>query len=147
MAAPTGPSARIRSARPPLTRVRAYPSRYGAAVSSTPYRRSRPVETVAGFLAAASIFVSLAGVAYRPLRLVPFAILLALIAVGIGGRSERDSWKFIHGRMTDRLHNRIGGARFFVRTGERNSPSSFRRWAEQIFTSRSTSIVFARRRR
>ena len=27
--------------------------------------------------------------AYRPLRLIPFAILLALIAVGIGGRSER----------------------------------------------------------
>jgi hypothetical protein len=58
-------------------------------VSSTPYRRSRPGETVGGFLAAASIFASLAGVAYRPLRLVPFAILLALIAVGIGGRSER----------------------------------------------------------
>jgi hypothetical protein len=58
-------------------------------VSSTPYRGSRPAETVAGFLAAASIFVSLAGVAYRPLRLVPFAILLALISVGIGGRNER----------------------------------------------------------
>jgi hypothetical protein len=58
-------------------------------VSSTPYRRSSPAETVAGFLAAASIVVSLAGVAYRPLRLIPFAILLSLIAAGIGGRSER----------------------------------------------------------
>jgi hypothetical protein len=58
-------------------------------VSSTPYRRSTAAETLAGFLAAASIFVSLAGVAYRPLRLIPFAILLSLIAVGIGGRSER----------------------------------------------------------
>ena len=58
-------------------------------MSSTPYGRSRPAETVAGFLAAASIFLSLAGVAYRPLRLVPFAILIALIAVGIGGRNER----------------------------------------------------------
>ena len=46
-------------------------------------------ETLAGFLAAAAIFVSAIGVAYRPLRLIPFAILLALIAVGIGGRSER----------------------------------------------------------
>jgi hypothetical protein len=58
-------------------------------VSSTPYRRSRPSETVAGFLAAAAIFVSLVGVAYRPLRMIPFAILLSLIAVGIGGRNER----------------------------------------------------------
>jgi hypothetical protein len=46
-------------------------------------------DTLAGFLAAAAIFVSATGVAYRPLRLIPFAILLALIAVGIGGRSER----------------------------------------------------------
>jgi hypothetical protein len=58
-------------------------------VSSTPYQRSRPAETIAGFLAAASIFVSLTGIAYRPLRLIPVAIVLALIAVGIGGRSER----------------------------------------------------------
>lgn len=58
-------------------------------MSTTPYRQSRPAETVAGFLAAAAIFVSFVGVAYRPLRFVPFAIVLALIAVGIGGRSER----------------------------------------------------------
>jgi hypothetical protein len=58
-------------------------------MSSTPYGRSRPAETVAGFLAAGSIFVSLTGIAYRPLRLIPFAIVLALLAVGIGGRSER----------------------------------------------------------
>jgi hypothetical protein len=58
-------------------------------VSARPYRQSRPAETVAGFLAAAAIFVSLVGVAYRPLRLIPFAILLSLIAAAIGGRSER----------------------------------------------------------
>jgi hypothetical protein len=58
-------------------------------MSVTPYGRSRPVETIAGFLAAASIVVSLTGVAYRPLRLIPFGILLSLIAIGIGGRSER----------------------------------------------------------
>jgi hypothetical protein len=46
-------------------------------------------DTLAGFLAAAAIFVSLTGVAYRPLRLIPFALLLALIAVGMGGRHSR----------------------------------------------------------
>jgi hypothetical protein len=58
-------------------------------VSSTPYERTGPVETVAGFLAAAAIFISLTGIAYRPLRLIPFAIVLALIATGIGGRATR----------------------------------------------------------
>ena len=58
-------------------------------MSATPYQRTRPAETIGGFLAAASIFVSLTGIAYRPLRLIPFAIILALIAVGIGGRCER----------------------------------------------------------
>jgi hypothetical protein len=46
-------------------------------------------ETLAGLLAAAAIFVSAIGVAYRPLRLIPFAILLALISSAIGGRSAR----------------------------------------------------------
>lgn len=52
-------------------------------------RRDRPAETVAGFLAAAAIFISLMGLAYRPVRLVPVAILLGLVATGIGGRHER----------------------------------------------------------
>ena len=89
MAAQARPTAQARTARSPLTRIRPDASRYGAHVSSTPYGQRRPAETVAGFLAAAAIFVSLAGVAYRPLRLIPFAILLSLIAAGIGGRSER----------------------------------------------------------
>lgn len=50
---------------------------------------ARSTETLAGFLAAAAIFLAATGVAYRPLRLIPFAILLALIAVGMGGRSLR----------------------------------------------------------
>jgi hypothetical protein len=58
-------------------------------MSSTPYERARPAETVAGFLAAAAIFVSLTGIAYRPLRLIPLAIILALVATGIGGRAMR----------------------------------------------------------
>ena len=51
--------------------------------------RDRPADAVAGLLAAASIFVSLMGLAYRPARLVPVSILLALVAVGIGGRNAR----------------------------------------------------------
>jgi hypothetical protein len=58
-------------------------------VSATPYGRSSSAETVGGFLAAAAIFVELTGIAYRPLRLIPFGIVLALVAVGIGGRIER----------------------------------------------------------
>ena len=58
-------------------------------MSSTSYERSRPAETVAGFLAAAAIFVSAIGIAYRPLRLIPVALILALIATGIGGRATR----------------------------------------------------------
>ena len=54
-------------------------------MSSAPVERSSPVETVAGLLAAVAIFVSLIGVAYRPLRLIPLAILLALVALAIGG--------------------------------------------------------------
>lgn len=46
-------------------------------------------ESLAGFLASAAIFVSAVGVAYRPLRLVPLAIVLALLAAAIGGRSAR----------------------------------------------------------
>jgi uncharacterized protein DUF4383 len=51
--------------------------------------RGAPGEALAGFLAATAIFISAVGVAYRPLRLVPLAILLSLLAVGFGGRSAR----------------------------------------------------------
>ena len=51
--------------------------------------RGGSAETVAGFLASAAIFVGAVGVAYRPLRLIPLAILLALIASAIGGRNGR----------------------------------------------------------
>jgi hypothetical protein len=58
-------------------------------VPPAPIRRDRPADAVAGFLAAAAIFISLMGLAYRPVRLVPVAILLGLVATGIGGRNER----------------------------------------------------------
>jgi hypothetical protein len=37
-------------------------------------------------VASLSIFASLVAVAYRPGRIVPFALLLALLATAIGGR-------------------------------------------------------------
>jgi hypothetical protein len=73
-------------------------------MSAASYERSRPAETIAGFLAAASIVLSLTGIAYRPLRLIPFALLLALIAVAIGGRSERLAFFAVF----------IGAARFTI---------------------------------
>jgi hypothetical protein len=46
-------------------------------------------ETIASFLAALSIFASCIAVAYRPGRVIPFALLLALLAAAIGGRASR----------------------------------------------------------
>ena len=83
------PSASTWAARTSGPRLRAHASRADARMSATPYERARPAETVAGLLASASIFASLTGVAYRPLRLIPLAILLALVAVAIGGRHVR----------------------------------------------------------
>ena len=58
-------------------------------MSAAPYERARAAETIAGFFASAAIFMGLIGIAYRPLRVIPIAILLALIAAGIGGRAAR----------------------------------------------------------
>jgi hypothetical protein len=46
-------------------------------------------ETVAGFIAAAALAVGVIAIIYRPVRLSPPALLIALIAVGIGGRFSR----------------------------------------------------------
>jgi hypothetical protein len=48
--------------------------------------RIRPAETVAGFLAAASIAVSTIAMVYRPVRLAPVALLVAFIAVALAER-------------------------------------------------------------
>ena len=58
-------------------------------VSPARDERQSPAETIGGFLATASIFLSVAALAYRPVRLLPAAILFALIAAGIGGRYSR----------------------------------------------------------
>ena len=65
---------------------------------------SGTAQTLASFLAAVSIFASCIGVAYRPARVIPFALLLALLAAGIGGRATRlAAWAIA-----------IGGACFIV---------------------------------
>lgn len=58
-------------------------------MSAVPEERRRPSESVAGFLAAVALFVSLIGIAYRPVRLIPGAVVVALVAVGMGGRHQR----------------------------------------------------------
>jgi hypothetical protein len=49
----------------------------------------RSSETVAGFLASVSIFISVIGVAWHPLRLILPSVLVALIAAAMGGRQNR----------------------------------------------------------
>jgi hypothetical protein len=46
-------------------------------------------EGVAGFIAAASLFASVLGVAYRPARVVPVAIVLLLVAAVMSERHSR----------------------------------------------------------
>lgn len=54
-----------------------------------PARSHGSAEVVAGYLAALSIFASVIALAWHPLRLVLPAILLALVAAGMGGRHNR----------------------------------------------------------
>ena len=49
----------------------------------------RPSETVAGFLSAIAIFVSLVGLAWHPLRLILPSLAVALIASGMGAGKGR----------------------------------------------------------
>jgi hypothetical protein len=50
---------------------------------------ARPVDGVAGFLAAAAIAVAAIGIAYRPVRLIPVAVVLALAAAGMSARHQK----------------------------------------------------------
>ena len=61
-------------------------------MSSTPFReerRSSGAETAAGFLAAISLTASAIALVYRPVRLAPFAILIALIASALAKERHR----------------------------------------------------------
>jgi hypothetical protein len=60
-------------------------------MSTTPLPddRVRPAEVVAGYLAAISITASALAIIYRPVRLAPFAIVVALISAGLAGRDSK----------------------------------------------------------
>jgi hypothetical protein len=49
----------------------------------------RTAETVAGYLSALAIFVSIVGIAWHPLRLILPALLIALVASGMAGPGRR----------------------------------------------------------
>jgi hypothetical protein len=53
-----------------------------------PHRWST-ADSIAGFLATLSFLASALGLIWRPVRVVPFAILLALIASRMSARNER----------------------------------------------------------
>jgi hypothetical protein len=57
----------------------------------TPYqdKRGSAAEAAAGFLAAISLTASVVACAYRPIRLAPFAILIALIASALAKERHR----------------------------------------------------------
>jgi hypothetical protein len=61
-------------------------------MSTAPFEDDRrsPAELAAGFLAAISMTASVLALFYRPVRLAPFAILIALIAAALaGGRNSK----------------------------------------------------------
>ena len=58
---------------------------YGTAPSG----RWSAADSIAGLLATISIFASALGMIYRPVRIIPFAILVALIAARMSERQKR----------------------------------------------------------
>lgn len=58
-------------------------------MSARPETSERPVDAVAGLLASLSIFASCVGVAYRPARLIPGALLLGLLALAMSEKHQR----------------------------------------------------------
>jgi len=65
-------------------------SSYGnTGAGNTDASRWSTADSIAGFLATLSLFGSALGLIWRPVRIVPFAILLALIASRMSERNER----------------------------------------------------------
>ena len=58
-------------------------------MSAEPTSTTSPAELVAGFLSVLSIAGSFFAIFWEPLRISPFAVLLALIAVGMSPRGAR----------------------------------------------------------
>jgi hypothetical protein len=56
--------------------------------SADPHRWSA-ADTIAGFLATLAMFASAIGLVWRPVRIIPVAIVLALIAARMSARNER----------------------------------------------------------
>jgi hypothetical protein len=58
-------------------------------VTSTTRDASGPTEAVAGLLAAGAMFLAFFELFYRPFRLAPVAVILALIATVMSDRQQR----------------------------------------------------------
>ena len=67
--------------------VRSSLGRDGSGSDAT--RRDSAAEAVAGLMASAALFTSFIAVVYRPMRIAPVAVLIALVAALIGGRHAR----------------------------------------------------------
>lgn len=51
--------------------------------------RQSPADAVSGLLSAAALFTATIAVAYRPVRVAPIAIVIALIAAAMSDRHQR----------------------------------------------------------
>ena len=58
-------------------------------MTSEERERPRSVETVAGLLAAAALFLGALELVYRPFRLAPVALILALVAAVMSRRQQK----------------------------------------------------------
>lgn len=58
-------------------------------MSAEPTSRAGSAEVIAGFLAVISIAASFLAIFWHPMRISPFAVILALIAVGMAPRTAR----------------------------------------------------------
>lgn len=58
-------------------------------MSTIPSRGENARDTVAGLMATAAIFASVLGLVYRPARIIPFAVVLALVSARMSTRWSR----------------------------------------------------------
>lgn len=60
-----------------------------SAYQTTDPHRWSTADTIAGFLATLSMVASALGLIWRPVRILPFAILIALVAARMSARNQR----------------------------------------------------------
>jgi Sec-independent protein secretion pathway component TatC len=58
-------------------------------VNAQPVERTSTADVVSGFLSVIAIAAALFSLAYRPVRVDTFAIILAFVAAGLSGRNQR----------------------------------------------------------